>query len=291
MSLPDLESLRCVEALARTLRFSDAARVVALSPAPLSARIQSAEAQLGAVLFHRTTRRVSLTSEGEAALPRIKRLLDEARELRAGTTPRPADIVIGTRHELGMSWVMPARAALRRAFPHLTVHLRFGGSDAIERGVVTMASDAAITSRLPLHSHLRSIDLHQEEYALVAAPALLRERTLIRLKDAAEHTLIDVDETLPLSQYARHQAPTLRFKSTLTLGTIDAVRVAVLAGEGVAILPSYFVADDLRRRRQQRVLKSLPLGVDAFRLVLRDDDQRQGLWNDVVAVLRRLPLR
>ena len=60
----DLESLACVDALARTLSFHRAARACALSPAAFGKRVKQVEEDLGRALFHRTTRRVELTPEG-----------------------------------------------------------------------------------------------------------------------------------------------------------------------------------------------------------------------------------
>ncbi len=291
MSLPDLESLRCVDALARTLRFSEAARSVALSPAAFSARIQQAEEQLGAQLFQRTTRTVALTAAGDATLPGIRAILDAARDLRGSAAPRPVDLVLGTRHELGMSWLFPARGALRKAVPHVTIHLRFGGTDTLERGVQSLALDGAITSRVPVGDAFVGHDLHEERYALVASPRLLKRQPLRRGEEARVHTLIDVDDALPLARYALLRAPTLRFGGTLTLGTLEAVRAAVLAGEGVAVLPRYYIDADLRRRRLTTLLPRLSLGVDAFRLWVRKDDTRTALWITVASVLRDLPLR
>src|SRR5439155_5544920 len=109
MNLPDLESLACVDALARTLRFSVAARSRALSPAAFSKRVQQVEEHVGVRLFARTTRSVALTPAGIALWPRIRRLLADAKSLAdAGpAAPAPTELTVGTRHELGMSWLFP----------------------------------------------------------------------------------------------------------------------------------------------------------------------------------------
>src|SRR5687767_6634707 len=111
MDVPDLESLACVDALARTLRFRAAAQSMALSPAAFGKRVQQVEEHLETPIFVRTTRKVQLTPAGAALMPRIRRLLKEAQSLKGaarGTAP-PVDVVVGTRHELGMSWLLPAR--------------------------------------------------------------------------------------------------------------------------------------------------------------------------------------
>src|SRR6187549_2541817 len=110
--LPDLESLRCFDAAATHLSFRVAARTVALSPAAFGERIKRLEEQLGAPLFERTTRRVTLTPAGERLVPQARRVLDEARRClqsaRDETAPAPYDLTVGTRFELGISWLTPA---------------------------------------------------------------------------------------------------------------------------------------------------------------------------------------
>ncbi|HEY1097428.1 MAG TPA: LysR family transcriptional regulator, partial [Myxococcota bacterium] len=166
MPLPDLESLACVDALARTLRFHVAAKSCALSPAAFSKRVQQVEDHVGAALFVRTTRTVALTAVGTALVPRIRHMLDEARALRdvdAQHAVTPIDLVLGTRHELGMSWLVPARAAMSSSLPHVTTHLRFGDSDALEAALLQLRLDAVITSRAPSTTTLEAIPLHKED--------------------------------------------------------------------------------------------------------------------------------
>lgn len=289
----DLESLACVDALARTLRFRVAAKSVALSPAAFGKRVADVETALRAQLFFRTTRRVQLTPQGEALLPRIRKLLQDAADLAAPGRRAEAgvDVVIGTRHELGMSWLLPARAALKEALPHATVHLRFGNTDELEAAVLGLRADAIIVSRTPSTRRLDALPLHDETYALVASPKLLKKKPLRDDEDAASHVLVDGDDSLPLYGYARRAGATLRFASILQMGTIAAIRAVVLAGEGVAVLPTYFVAADLRARRLVQPLAQLPIDADRFRLIFRADDPQRPLFARMAATLRRQPLR
>ena len=292
MPLPDLESLACVDALARTLRFSTAARSRFLSPAAFSKRVQQVEDHLGAQLFARTTRTVEITPAGLAILPRVRRLVVEAGALSAGGAVAPAvEITLGTRHELGMSWLLPARRALQRALPHVTVHLRFGGTEELERAVLSLRVDAIVTSHAPSTKRLDSFALAREDYAFIAAPRLLARSAFRTAADASAHVLIDAHDDLPLFSYLRATGLPLRFARVLTLGTIDAIRAAALDGEGVAVLPRYFVAPDLARRRLVRLLPRAPLGHDFFRLVCRADDAQRPLLESIARTLSHTPLR
>jgi LysR family glycine cleavage system transcriptional activator len=295
---PSLDSLRCFAEAARLLNFRAAARAVALTPAALGQRIQQLEAQLGRPLFHRTTRRVTLTEAGLALLPHAQGTLAAAEAcLRAGrgeTGPPPQELVLGTRHELGMSWIVPMLPRLRRRHPSLTFHLYFGsGSDLLLR-VRSGEVHCAVGSMRVDDPKLESSRLHREDYEFVGQPALLRRTPLARAADAAHHTLLDERSALPLYAYWRDAAGErlrLQFGRIVYLGTIAAMRAAVLAGEGVAVLPHYLVAADLRARRMASILDRVRPLPDYFRLIFRADDPHRSVYQALAASLAAEPLR
>ncbi|MFK7927451.1 MAG: LysR family transcriptional regulator, partial [Myxococcota bacterium] len=125
----DLESLRCFVAAAETSTFRAASQRVALSPAAFSDRIRRLEESMGATLFHRTTRSVNLSAAGERLLPQARRTLAEASrcaDVVADDADPPVRLTLGTRFELGLSWVLPAIEALAIESPSWTIHLVFG---------------------------------------------------------------------------------------------------------------------------------------------------------------------
>ena len=295
--LPDLLNLRCFEAAARSESFRAAARHVALTPAAFGVRIKALEDQLGVALFARTTRSVMLTSEGAALLPQARKVLVEAGEcvrvVQGRASGPPIELTIGTRFELGLSWLQPGLAELAEKLPHVILHLYFGsGPDLLSR-LRDMTIDCAVTSaRLP-DPLLDSAPLHEERYCFVASPELLARLPLARSRDAARHVLLDVDADLPLSRYLR-EAPSLRaplqFAGHRYLGLGEAIRRSTIAGDGVAVLPEYMVERDLDEGRLVRILRRVELLRDHFRLVFRSDDLRRERFSELAAALRERPL-
>src|SRR5215831_5809259 len=96
-----LDSLRCFLEAARTLNFRLGARAVALTPTAFGQRIKQLEEQVGAPLFARTTRSVTLTETGLALVPAAERCLAAADDCeligRGKTEHPPMDLVLGTR--------------------------------------------------------------------------------------------------------------------------------------------------------------------------------------------------
>jgi DNA-binding transcriptional LysR family regulator len=293
-----LDSLRCFTEAARLLSFRGAARAVALSPAALGQRIRQLEQELGVAVFHRTTRTVVLTEAGLRLLPYAHKVLAAAEDcVRAGRGtigPTPVELVIGTRHELGLSWLVPLVDDLQRAIPGLTVHVYFGsGPDLIAR-VRSLAIDCAVTSARILDPKLDELKLHEERYVFVGAASLLAKQPFRNAKDAHHHTLLDTTDELPLFRYWR-DAPggvdSLEFGGIVKLGTIAAIRLRVLAGQGVAVLPEYFIRKDLKRGALVSVLPRVTPLSDHFRLTFRIDDPRRSLFARLAQQLKDEPLR
>lgn len=298
MDLPATESLRCFLAAAERLNFRAAARAVALTPAALSQRIRQLEGQLGASLFQRTTRSVQLTPAGLALLPRARACLAEAaaclRAVRDDAAPPPVELTLGTRFELGMSWIVPMLPGLKAALPQLTLHLFFGSGHEIVERLRAGLIDCAVTSTQVADVRLAGVRLHEERYAFVAAAKLLRRVPLARAPDAARHVLLDVDVGLPLFRYFSEAegAPALpRFAGYRWLGLGAAVKAMVLAGEGVAVLPEYMIEDELRRRTLRRLFAKATPRTDYFRLVHRADDPRRATYEALAGVLAGSPIR
>ena len=296
--LPDLESLRCFDAAASHLSFRTAAQTVALSPASFGDRIKRLEHTLGAALFARTTRRVALTPAGLRLVPQARRVLDEAarctRVVHEQDLAVPFSLAVGTRFELGLSWLTPALPRLQARRPERTVHLVFGDSPELLARVRNGVLDCALTSARLTAGELSYAKLHEEDYVFVANARQIRRHPLARASHAAQHALIDAAPDLPLFRYfldALRTREVWRFAKVEYLGAIAAIRLRVLQGAGVAVLPRYFVAADLRARRLVRVMPAIELVREAFRLVWRTGHSREAALRELASDLATVPVR
>jgi len=296
MHLPDTDSMRCFVAAAHHKSFRKAAREVGLSPAAFSDRMRRLEEQLGERLFVRSTRSCRLSKAGERALPHARASLEAARRCleASGDAPAPFDLVIGTRYELGLSWIVPSLSALSLTIPERRIHLYFGDSDALLAALSGGSADAVVTSTRLSHPGVETASLHEERYALVAAPSLLERTPLRSHKDAALHHLLDVHPDLPLFRYfldARPPREVWRFASVRRLGTIAAIAAQTKKGEGVAVLPRYYVEKDLQKNVLVEPLPRAKLAVDYFRLIWRSGHPRSDDLSALAAELVQIPLR
>jgi DNA-binding transcriptional LysR family regulator len=290
----DFDSLRCFDAAATTLNFRAAADRVHLSPAAFSDRMKRLEEQLGVALFARTTRRIELSEAGHRLLLLARRILTGVEELQA-TARSPASVppyefVIGTRYELGLSWLCPAIKTLSRRRPERTLHLYAADSPdllfRLERGDL----DAVVGSMRLTSAKLTYASLHSEEYEFVSARRCLEGRD-----DARRVTLVDVSRDIPLFRYfldALPRADPWPFAHIEYMGGIGNIRRRLLdEKDRVAVLPRYFARQDLASGRLVRLMPKVRLRSDAFRMVWREGHARTSELLALAEELRRLPLR
>jgi LysR family transcriptional regulator, glycine cleavage system transcriptional activator len=269
----DLQSLRCFLVAAELRNFRAASSRVALSPAAFGERIQRLEELVGAPLFVRTTRSVSLTEAGTRLLPHALACLEEAQRcLQLSEGRRPLALTLGTRFELGLDWLVPLLEELEGARPERSIHLHFGDSADLLAGLRADRIDAIVSSVRITEAGFDHATLFPESYVFVGAPDLLERLPLRSPADAAAHRLLDVSPDLPLFRYLLEAGADSRdwpFARAWYLGTIAAIRSMVLRGAGVAVLPRYFVEADLNAGRLRQPLPERPLREDAFRLIWR----------------------
>jgi DNA-binding transcriptional LysR family regulator len=294
--LPDLESLRCFQAAAVRLNFRAAAKFVGLSPAAFSDRIGKLESQLGVPLFIRTTRRVRLSPQGEKLLPQANQVLAEAQRCLDAVgdgTPAPYELRLGTRWELGMSWVLPAIQRLERSTPEQQLHLAFGNGAPLLERLMRGQIDAVIGSMRITSGKLSYVPLHEETYCLVGNPRTLQNHAFECPEDAVNHTLVDTHEAFVLFRYWLDQAPRQEswiFGKTRFLGTIAAIRQWVIEEDGLAVLPTYFVSEQLKSGELIEVMPSIIPRSDWFRLIWLKDHPREQELRTLAKELSQIPL-
>jgi DNA-binding transcriptional LysR family regulator len=296
--LPNLNSLECFVAAAELPSFRAAAARVALSPAAFSARIRQLEEQLDAQLFHRSTRHVALSEAGKRLLPVAQACLEQAQHcvavVRADNTPMPYTLTLGTRYELGLSWLVPALDPLRAAQPERQIQLRFGDSDHLLEEARSGRIDALVSSIRLTSAGFSYAVLHQEDYVFVASPTRLAQRPLSEPGQARQHTLVDAAADRPLFRYFLDALPGTEdwpFAHTEVMGTIAAVRARILSGAAVGVLPAYFAREALAAGQLVPLFTAVEPSHDAFRLIWRAGHPREAQLRALAEALVRIPLR
>jgi DNA-binding transcriptional LysR family regulator len=235
-----------------------AAEHLDLSRAMVSRHLESLERWLGARLLHRTTRRVSLSAAGEEALPRLRQMLELAADLQAVSGARRAEPVgklrITTSLSFAMACLTQAIVEFQRLHPRITVDLM-----TVDRAVDLVAEriDLAVRITNRLDDGVVARRLAGCRSVLCAAPAYLSQHgPPTQAADLAHHACIThafgSRDEFRLTHAGRVVVQAV--SGPLSGNETAVVRQAALAGAGIAMLPTYFVGDDLLRGTLVRVL-------------------------------------
>ena len=171
---------------AETRSFTAAGRAVGISASAVGKAVARLEERLGAPLFHRSTRNITLTPEGARFLKRCQTIFAEieAAEMEIAESIAPRGVLLVSLPLIGML-MTPALAAFAEAYPEITLELDFTDRlvDVIEEGF-----DVAMRTGKVSDSNLRMRVLGTYGYVVVASPAYLARRGVPREpEDLAGH--------------------------------------------------------------------------------------------------------
>ena len=242
-----VSDVQVFDAIADTGSLSAAARRLGLTPMTVSRRLAALESELGVRLFHRTTRAVSLTAEGETFLPFAATLLQASEEARAclkssaGTASGVLKVTAPT--VFGQSVIMPLLPALLAEHPALRIDLTL--SDSIV-DIVGLGIDVAIRIATLRDSALIARPLAPNPRVLCASPAYLkRYGTPTTMEALTNHRRIAL-HGMPYWPFMRAgEAVAIRADGVFSAKSVEAVRTACREGLGMAMLTYWDVRDDL----------------------------------------------
>jgi LysR family transcriptional regulator, regulator for bpeEF and oprC len=250
--------------VARRQSFAAAARELGQAPSTLAKAVGRLEASLGVRLFHRTTRKVNLTEDGERLFARCQRVLGELQELQEEADGRRATPSGTLRLDLPIAYgrrkLLPVLASLVRKHPGITldVHLSDAYADLVQGGL-----DAAVRVGKLEDSGLVARRFAKQSMLLCAAPSYLqRVGRPRRFDDLARHRFIvyrqhSSGRDRPLQFVVKGKAMTLHPEHTVRINDGEAMARAAAMGLGLTQLPDYMVEDELASGALVEVLPSL----------------------------------
>lgn len=250
--------------------FTLAANDLALSRAVVSKYLSRLEDRLGARLLHRTTRRLSLTEAGatlfEASRGALERI-EEAEAVVAQFQSKPRGrLRVSAPMSFGILHLGPAMADFARAYPEITLDVRL---DDRFVNLVEDGFDVAVRIGTLTDSSLVARKLAVTRALACASPAYLAEHGEPETpEDLATHNCLVYSY---LADLWRFTAPDGReipvaVKGSLRINNGIVLAEAAVAGHGILVTPSFYVAPLLRSGRLKQVLsryKVTELGIHA----------------------------
>ncbi len=243
-----------------------AGREVGLSPASVSARLNALEQRFDARLLNRTTRRVSLTEEGQAFYEASIGILTEVTELEnrlvSSRNQLAGQLNITTTSDLGRYHIAPVISQLMKLHPGITTHLHL--SDHIAN-LAELNVDVAVRIGKPTDSTLIAKRLAPNTRVLCASSAYIKTKGTPKIhSDLIKHDCLAMFQLLkPMTRWHLSKdgvEEVVQIKPVLSTNDGALVRQWALDGRGIALKSMVDIADDLKSKRLVRVLKNYSLG-------------------------------
>ncbi|MFC4344258.1 LysR family transcriptional regulator [Cupriavidus numazuensis] len=258
--LPDFEGLAMLAKVAEEGSFSAAGRAMGVSVATVSRGVARLEERLGARLFNRTSRELSLTEFGRTICEKaaeIYRQAEEAESAAREMSVQPRGLVrLAVPMSFGLRWVAPLLPGFFRAYPEVSIDLHLSDASV---DLVADGYDAALRIAALPDSSLVARRLCAVTQFVVASPAYLKREG----RPAHPRELAD----RPCLSYAyRARSNVWRFtnavgeeESVMPTGPLrvtnsDALLPTLLDGLAIAELPEFIAAEYLADGRLETIL-------------------------------------
>ena len=258
-----MESLTSILSFVKTaesLSFVSAARAIGISATAVGKNVARLEASLNVRLFQRSTRKVSLTVEGEMFYERCRKILDDLQDAEAmlsHSVQAPRGRLRVSLPTIGYRFLLPMMPDFRKAYPEVELELDFNDQlvDLINDGF-----DVVIRSGDLVDSRLMSRRLGPFRFVLCAAPGYLErkgrpEKLLdLELHDCLRYRFVTTGKIMDWTLTSDPEITQLRLNSSITLNNMEAMLTATIDGHGIAYMPDFLVKDVLARGELETLL-------------------------------------
>jgi len=242
--------------VARTGNMSAAGREMGLSPAVVSKRVSLLEERLGARLFQRTTRQLTLTETGEGYFRRVVDILSLIAEAddfvsRRNTSPR-GQLKVTAPTTFSRYHLAPYLSKFLEAYPeiHLDLHLTDNYVDIIRDGF-----DLAIRIGELQDSSLVARKLSPDTRVIVASPAYLdKNGTPKSLKDLENHNCLSAGAQDAWALDGPGGLQEVRVKGNIRSNSADLIREALIGGLGIGLRGTWEIGPDIHSGKLKIIL-------------------------------------
>ncbi len=257
----NIEHLKLFVRVAALKNISKAGRELGLSAAVSSAHMTQLEESLGVRLVHRTTRKVSLTEEGQAFLPHARDLLEQVELARAsvgvGSVKPSGRLRVTAPASFGRMHLIPALDAFMTQYPDLRVDLHLSDTivDMVEGGFDVSIRDASLQD-----SSLVAKKLAPVHRVVCASPAYLkRAGTPEKPEDLLSHQCVTLMGLETWTFRTPEGLNSIRTSNRLRADNGEAVRDAAVCGLGITISSLWCCYQQLISGELVPILEDYPL--------------------------------
>jgi len=238
--------------------FSAAARHIGVAPSSISRQINELESELGVRLFHRTTRKLSLTEAGQIYYERAGRIITEVDEARLAVSElgSPTGILRVTMPTgIGRELIVSAVPAFLERYPGVRIVLSMTDYlvDLVEGGF-----DVGIRVGQLSDSSLKARKIGESRRAVCASPSYIKRAGTPKHPTDLEHhncvTFRDHPGQNVWKFRGKDGLTDVRVSGNFFARSADALTAAALAGLGLVLLPDWNLGPELRQKQLKVLL-------------------------------------
>ena len=258
-----------MQAFCRTVErgsLSEAARDLGVSRSLVSRRIGQLEAELGAKLFHRTTRSLSLTHAGSRYYPEAERILTAVEQSRQQLCE---DVLVarglvrfGIPSTFGERYLVPELTGFLEENPEVRISLQ------VSEGMSDLHADELdLVLRIGIleDSSFRGVRLFQTESVLAAAPAYFANRPSLKAPEelTAHNCLCYRDRGHGTRWQLRSKGKSIEVpvRGNFSADSGVSMREIAVRGVGIVLMPRCLIADELATGQLQQLLPAATAGL------------------------------
>ncbi|MEE1657670.1 transcriptional regulator GcvA [Microvirga sp. CF3062] len=247
--LPPMSAVRVFEAAARHQSFTRAAEELGMTQAAVSYQIKILEDRIGAPLFVRLPRQVTLTAKGRQLAPAVTEAFEALRTAFAGIEATAQTVLsISTLTTFAANWLVPRLGRFQQLHPDIAVQINISGQ-VVDFGQSDF--DLAIRSGNGNWPGLEAHLLFPNLFTPVCSPELIRGITLKQPSDILRFPIISPNDPWWQDWFAAAGVqdfdPSQRPDNYL--GAQQFEGTAAMAGQGFALINPYFFPGDLAAGR------------------------------------------
>ncbi len=256
-----IDRLRQMAIFAKTIdhgSFRGAARELRLSPSVVSHHISQLEEHLGVALIYRSTRKLTLTREGQRLLTATQKMLDavegELLDLTATSAEPSGELRLTVPSVLSQSKLTDRIAAFSQQHPKIKLTLDYSDT---RRALIDDGFDIAVRMGPKPQRSAASRALFQTERRVVASVDYLKDRPAPNTpKDLVDWDWLVLTPAMNIPMEFRNQDAKQTIKPDARAYANDAQALYRLsrAGAGLAIVPAFLADQDIAQNRMQFVL-------------------------------------
>jgi DNA-binding transcriptional LysR family regulator len=257
----DTKSLRLFILAAETLNISAAGQQLGLNPSVSSAWLAKLEKEIGADLFHRTTRKVTLSIEGKEFLPYAKEILSQEDTALAALGRRNPN-VSGTLRFAASStfsqrYIIPILPEFLEKYPDINIELMLSDTQV---KLIDGGYDLALRNFAAEDSSLNGRRLANDTRVLCASPEYLESKGTPKTPEAlSNHQLLLFQHANPRRLIAcdgnqEYRFPPDKNKPRIICDDGASMRLAAMAGVGICMSSVWNIHQELEEGLLKRVL-------------------------------------